>query len=150
MKPPLKLLPLLLLLALPAAVQAQYTDTTNNGTITITGYTGSGGAVTIPDTITGLPVTSIGSSAFYYCTRLTSVTIGNSVTNIGYRAFDSCTSLIAITVAATNSVYSSVAGVLFNKSQTTLIQCPGGKAGSYTIPNTVTSIGSYAFYYCSS
>ena len=55
MKTPLKLLPLLLLLALPAAVQAQYTDTTNNGTITITGYTGSGGAVTIPDTINGLP-----------------------------------------------------------------------------------------------
>src|ERR1019366_359508 len=41
---------LLLLLALPAAVQAQFTYTTNNGTITITGYTGTGGAVTIPDT----------------------------------------------------------------------------------------------------
>ena len=47
-------------LALPAAVQAQFTYTTNNGTITITGYTGSGGAVTIPGTINGLPVTSIG------------------------------------------------------------------------------------------
>jgi len=150
MKTSLKLLPLLLLLALPAAVQAQYTYTANNGTITITGYTGSNGAVTIPSMITGLPVTSIGSSAFYYCTSLTNVTIGNSVTNIGYRAFDSCTSLSAITVAATNSVYSSVAGVLFNKSQTTLIQCPGGKAGSYTIPNTVTNIGDRAFYYCSS
>ena len=42
---------------------------------------------------------------------------------------------------ALNSVYSSVDGVLFDKSQTTLIQCPGGKAGSYTIPNSVTSIG---------
>ena len=37
-----------------------YTYTTNNGTITITGYTGPGGAVTIPGTINGLPVTSIG------------------------------------------------------------------------------------------
>ena len=36
-------------------------DTTNNGTITITGYTGPGGAVTIPGTINGLPVTSIGA-----------------------------------------------------------------------------------------
>ena len=54
---------LLLLLALPAAVQAQFTYTTNNGSITITGYTGQGGAVTIPDTINGLPVTDIGRYA---------------------------------------------------------------------------------------
>ena len=51
---------LLLLLALPAAVQAQYSYATNNGTITITGYTGPGGDVTIPDRISDLPVTSIG------------------------------------------------------------------------------------------
>ena len=73
-----------------------------------------------------------------------------SVTGIGAGAFNDCTSLTAITVDATNSVYSSVAGVLFNKSQTTLIQCPGGKAGSYSIPNGVTSIGSAAFEYCAS
>src|SRR6267154_2382750 len=54
-----KLLAVMLLLAVPAVVQAQYTYTTNNGTITITGYTGPGGAVAIPSTITGLPVTSI-------------------------------------------------------------------------------------------
>ena len=51
---------------------------------------------------------------------------------------------------ALNSVYSSVDGVLFNKNQTTLIQCPGGKAGSYTIPNSVTSIGDCAFVDCTS
>ena len=55
---------LLLLLTLPAVVQAQFNYTTNNGTITITGYTGPGGAVAIPDTINGLPVTSIGDYAF--------------------------------------------------------------------------------------
>ena len=49
-----------LALALPAVVQAQdYTYTTNNGGITITGYTGPGGDVTIPDTINAYPVTSI-------------------------------------------------------------------------------------------
>src|ERR1019366_6238186 len=104
MKTPLKLLPLLLLLALPAVVQAQYTDATNNGTITITGYTGSGGAVTIPDTINGLPVTSIGSYAFQNYTSLTSVTIPNSVTNIGRNAFQGCTRLTSVTIG--NSVTS--------------------------------------------
>jgi hypothetical protein len=38
--------------------------------------------------------------------------------------------------------------VLFNKALTTLIQCPGGKTGPYTIPASVTSIGSYAFRDC--
>jgi len=144
----MKLLPILLLLALPAVVQAQFTFTTNNGTITITGYTGSGGVVTIPDTTNGLPVTSIGDGAFYYCTNLTSVTIPTSITNIGDYAFDDCTSLSAITVATNNPAYSSVAGVLFDKSTNTLIEYPGGKAGSYTIPNTVTNIDDYAFDLC--
>ena len=64
------LLLLAVLLMMPAAVQAQFTYTTNNGTITITGYAGSGGvgAVTIPGTINGLPVTSIGEYAFSECT----------------------------------------------------------------------------------
>ena len=50
-----------------------------------------------------------------------------------------------------NSSYSSVAGVLFNKNQTVLIQYhPGGKAGSYTIPDGVTNVGINAFTGCSS
>src|ERR1035441_6326031 len=140
-------LPLLLLLTVPAVVQAQFSITTNNGAITITGYTGPGGAVTIPSMINGLPVTGIGDQAFVYCTSLTSVTIPNSITNIGNLAFYYCVSLTAITVDTNNPAYSSVAGVLFNKSQTTLIECPGGKAGSYTIPHGVASIGDWAFEY---
>jgi len=61
--------------------------TTNNGAITITGYTGPGGAVTIPDTINGLPVTSIGEEAFEDCANLTTVTIPSSVASIGDWAF---------------------------------------------------------------
>ena len=59
------------LLALPAAVQAQFTHTTNNGTLTITGYDGASGSVSIPAAINGLPVTSIGNKAFGSCTNLT-------------------------------------------------------------------------------
>ena len=45
-------------------VQAQFSYTSNNGTITITGYNGAGGAVIIPNSLAGLPVTSIGEWAF--------------------------------------------------------------------------------------
>jgi hypothetical protein len=41
-----------------------------------------------------------------------------------------------------------VGGVLFNQTQATLIQYPPGKAGGYTIPNNVTSIGDNAFDFC--
>jgi hypothetical protein len=73
-----------------------YTYTTNNGAITITGYTGPGGSVTIPDTINSLPVTAIGSGAFHNCATLTSVTIGTNVTSIGDSAFAGCTGLTAV------------------------------------------------------
>ena len=96
-------------------------------------------------------VTSIGSYAFFYCTSLTSVTIPDSVTSIGDGAFASCTSLAGIWVAEGNSHYvNDASGVLFNKDKTTLVQCPGAFSGSYTIPDSVTSIGGAAFLDCSS
>ncbi len=95
-------------------------------------------------------VTSIDSGAFFCCSGLTSVTIPNSVTSIGTDAFVDCSSLISISVAVDNSQYSALDGVLFNRDQTTLVCCPGGKAGSYAIPNSVTSIDYHAFAYCSS
>ncbi len=97
--------------------------------------------VTIPNS-----VTSLGGAAFEYCDSLTDVTIGSGVTNIGDGAFSECLSLNSITVNTSNPVYSSVAGVLFNKSQTALMQYPAGNGGtSYTIPSSVTSIGDEAF-----
>jgi len=65
--------------------------------------------------------------------------------------FTGCTSLSTITVNASNSVYRCVDGVLFNQSQTTLVEYPVGLGGSYyTIPNSVTNLGNYAFAYCTS
>jgi hypothetical protein len=108
--------------------------------------------LSIPSTITcdgqTYTVMHIEENAFYGCTGLTSVTIPHSVTSIGNYAFFWCGGLTAINVDANNPVYSSMDGVLFNKSQSELILYPAGKAGNYTIPNSVTSIGNYAFYYC--
>jgi hypothetical protein len=127
---------------------------------------GLSGSYTIPSTVTSVgdgafengqltsltipnSVTNVGHWAFYGCASLTSVTIGSGVGSIGEGAFLGCARLTAITVDALNSVYASVAGVLFNTSQAALIQCPAGKSGPYTIPDYVTRIGDNAFYNCS-
>ena len=94
-------------------------------------------------------VTSIGTGAFWNCTGLTSITIPSSVTSIGVNVFYGCSGLTDITVDSSNPSFCSESGVLFNKDKTTLIYYPLGKTGSYTIPDEVTAIGDYAFYYCS-
>jgi hypothetical protein len=89
----------LLLLMMPANVQAQYSYTTNaDNTITITGYTGGAGALTITNQINGITVTSIGDGAFGNCETLTNVTIPNSITNIGNLAFYDCQNLDSLTI----------------------------------------------------
>ncbi len=146
-------------LAAAAQQSGDFTYTTTGGIITITGYSGAGGAVTIPGAINGLPVAAIGGGAFARCSSLTSVTIPSGVTNIGngdvtglgfndYLAvFSGCVTLEAITVDTLNPVYSSLDGVLFDKGQSTLIAYPPAKAGGYSIPSGVTSID-WAFCQC--
>ena len=97
---------------------------------------------TIPETVTyngtTYSVTSIGKSAFIWCSSLTSVTIPNSVTSIEYEAFTYCSSLTSVTIP--NSVTSIGDHAFYNCFSLT----------SVTIPNSVTSIGNYAFWGCSS
>jgi hypothetical protein len=139
-----------------AVVMMPFIYTNNNGEATITGYNGSAGrAVTIPSTINGLPITSIGAYAFwtsdltsvticngvsigefaFWDCRLTNLTIGNGVT-IGSNAFLGCPSLTNVTIG--NDV--SIEDYAFQNC---------GNLTNVTLGNGV-SIGDYAFWVCSS
>ncbi len=140
--------------------EGYYTYTVDDeGNATITDVdTSISGDVTIPSTLGGYPVISIGKSAFSSCKKITSITIPNSVISIGDYAFDFCDSLISVTIGngvktigknafvceknyfsdltiqnftvdTSNKSYSSDEyGVLFNKDKTELIQYPGGNS----------------------
>ena len=97
----------------------------------------------------GCAVTSIGGSAFSGCSALTSINIPSSVTSIVGSAFYGCSALTALIVDANNPNYSAEGCMLFNKEKTTLISAVGSQK-TYDIPSSVTSIGDWAFYDCSS
>jgi hypothetical protein len=138
-----------LLLALPAVVQAQfYYDTNSDGSLSVSSYAGTNESVVIPSSTNGLLVTGIEIEAFFYNTNVISIAIPASITNITDLAFYECSSLTTISVNTSNLVYSSVGGVLFNKNQTTLIAYPEGLTGGYPIPAGVASIGNSAFAGC--
>ena len=145
-----------------AATSGYYTYTVSGNEATITSVnTSISGDITIPSTLGGYTVTSIGEGAFQscsslksiiildsvtsigigafsYCGNLTSVSIGNSVTSIAEHMFDSCSSLVSVTIP--NSV--TFIGMAAFSSCTSLT--------SINIPDSVTSIGMGAFSSCTS
>jgi hypothetical protein len=101
--------------------------------------------ITLPNSLT-----SIQSTVFENCTNLSSVNIGIGVTSINASAFRNCTSLTVINLDAGNSTFTSENGIVYTKDKTTLVAYPPGKTGStFTIPNSVTSLGNGAFMYSS-
>ena len=93
-------------------------------------------------------LTTISDMAFCYCNGLTSVDIPENVSSIGCWSFSTCSGLTSINVNNSNMYYSSQDGVLYDKHKTLLVHYPRKKQDeSYTIPDSVTIIGSVAFYY---
>lgn len=139
-----------------ASTYGNYTYTTNtDGTVTITRYTGPGGTVTIPSTLGGKTVSTLGIDSFpskgitsvfipssvtsigayaFNLDNLSSVSIPNSVTSIGAYAFHDNYSLSSVSIP--NSVTSIGSAAFLNNSLT-----------SVTIPSSVTTISSLAFAY---
>lgn len=107
--------------------------------------------VTIPATVTydgaTYSVVAIGEKAFYHCRDLMGVNIPNSVTDIGVGAFMGCVNLASLVVASENPRYDSRdhCNAIIETAINTLI----AGCNQTTIPNSVTAIGDYAFYYCS-
>ena len=92
--------------------------------------------------------TRIGGNAFSNCKNLTSITIPNSVTSIGDNVFYGCANLMSITVDEGNTKYHSAGNCLIETATRILIA--GCKTSIIPMDGSVTSIGNYAFYGCTS
>lgn len=100
-------------------------------------------SITLPSNLT-----AIGDLSFYYAWNLGTINIPASVTSIAEYAFYGCYAMTSISVDPLNTRYSSLSGVFFNKSQDTLLVCPNGKSGTYSIPGTVKHVANSAFENC--
>ena len=97
--------------------------------------------IILPDTLR-----TLGSDAFSCNDAVETVEIPGSVDSYAH-SFSGCSSLKEIKVATTNDTFESVSGVLMNEKKDTIYQYPAGKT-TYTIPDSVKTIGAFAFSGC--
>ncbi len=129
--------------------------------------------IVIPDEVNGCPVRAIRSNAFYNCSNINSVTIGNAVTQIGSSAFYNCSNISSVTIGKAvtqiepNAFYgcynlnvvvvtvkdnfefcnNDIIGA-FRSGSIKLIDNDGIEITEFVIPEGVTSIGEKAFQRC--
>ena len=130
-----------LVIPLHAADVSDLSYDASGDTVTITDCDeAASGALVIPDTIEGKPVTSIGDGAFYDGSSLTSITIPDGVTSIGYQAFRNCKSLTSITIPdSVNSIGDyTFSGCTSLTTVTFLGDAP--KAGARVFPSATPTI----------
>ena len=96
-------------------------------------------SINIPDS-----VVEFGALSFAGCSSLTHIDISQHVETIGEGAFDGCTALVKFDVDVENANYSSKDGILYNKTQTEIINIPMGVT-SVTLPETITQLSATAF-----
>ncbi len=123
--------------------------TSDGESVTITKYVGDYADVVIPSTIDGLPVTGIGAKAFYNCSRLTSVAIGDSVANIARGVFNGCSSLEEMTIPfiggsrkTSSDTYQYPFGYIFGGGS-----YEGGEEIEQSYYGETTSYTTYSVYY---
>ena len=145
----------------PVTITHAETTTDENGftvddTGTLIAYSGAGGSITIPSTVSSIAggvfasntaitsvtipsyVTSMGTAVFYDCTNLSTVVIEGNIDSIPAQTFYNCTSLGSVSIPASVSAIGSQA----------FAEC--NALAALTIPDSVTSIGEKAFYDCAS
>lgn len=87
--------------------------------------------------------------AFGYCNKLKNVILNSKLISIDSSEFNNCSQLASICISDTNEYYTETEGVLYNKDMSVLIRCPEGyRADIVIIPDSVTTIESWAFYKC--
>ena len=122
--------------------------------------------ISLPDTVTGIGTEAFGrcksltgiilpnnvviirSQAFDGCIGLTTVSLPRNVRLVEPNAFSNCVELTSVNISEENLYYTSVNGVLYNKSLSTLVYYPANKEGEIVIPDSVTRLEGYAFSDC--